>query len=197
MLLNGIDKLDELTGLAAGRRAAVLTNSAARNRDGLGVLEALAAAGIHPVLLFSPEHGFGADADAGAEVDDSTQGTAALRCISLYGARKNIPAEALELFDVLIADLPDVGIRYYTYASTLFDAIADCAAAGREVIILDRANPLGCGILEGPLLEMRHASIVGRYPVPVRHGMTLGEYAECAHRHFGLAPGGWTGWISL
>jgi uncharacterized protein YbbC (DUF1343 family) len=189
MLKNGIDNPQLLAAMLGGRRAALLSNSAARNRNGENSVQVLKQAGIRLEVLFSPEHGFGADAEAGAHVEDANDNAYTLPCISLYGAHSHIPEEAMQRFDVLVADLPDVGVRYYTYASTLFDAMADCAAAGREVIILDRANPLGSAILEGPLLDTQYASIVGRFPVPVRHGLTIGEYAEMAVHRFGIAPG--------
>ena len=187
---NGIDRL--LTEFALqeplrGKRLALLTNNQVRTADGRRGVDALREAGLDLVLLFSPEHGLGGSAEAGAAVDDSRDPVTGLECISLYGSQKDIPNEAFAHFDLLLIDLPDVGVRYYTYPDTAFHALDSCAKAQVPVVLLDRANPLGRTV-EGPLIEPQLCSIVGRYPVPVRHGLTLGEYARLAIERFGLAP---------
>lgn len=187
---NGIDRLlteAQLRTPLRGKRLALLTNDQVRTVDGRRGLDALRDAGLDLVLLFSPEHGLAGSAEAGASIDDSHDAATGLPCISLYGNHKDIPGEAFERFDLLLIDLPDVGVRYYTYPDTAFHALDSCAHAHCPVILLDRANPLGRTV-EGPLIEPQLCSIVGRYPVPVRHGLTLGEYARLAIDRFGLAP---------
>lgn len=171
-----------------GRRCAFLTNAGALAADGTRSIETLLKYGVNVSLLFSPEHGLGATAADGAEVSDGVDAATGIQVVSLYGQHKEVPQETLSLFDTMVVDLPDVGVRYYTYPDTLFNVMEACASAGKSVVVLDRANPLG-GIVEGPCLEDGFQSVVGRYPVPVRHGMTLGEYAQFAVAKFGLAPG--------
>lgn len=169
-----------------GRRCAFLTNAGALALDGSRSVDALLRHGVEISLLFSPEHGLAATAADGAEVSDGIDCATGIPVVSLYGQHKEVPAEALSCFDTMIVDLPDVGVRYYTYPDTLFTVMESCASAGKPVVILDRANPLGSAV-EGPCLEEGFRSVVGRYPVPVRHGLTLGEYALLAVRKYGLA----------
>jgi len=171
-----------------GRRCALLTNAGAVTADGTRVVDALQTAGINLTLLFSPEHGLAGTVADGVEVSENRDVASGLPVVSLYGKTKEIPQENLDDFDVMLIDLPDVGVRYYTYPDTVFKVLDSCARAGKGAIILDRANPLGKA-LEGPLLEDGNQSDVGRFPVPVRHGMTLGEYAKLAIQEFGVAPG--------
>ena len=187
MIHNGIDLIRNHLELFEGKRCAMLTNACATNANGIRSVDAAIACGIRMTTLFSPEHGMNGAADAGAAVDDSRDAATGLPVTSLFGGRSHIPTAMFETFDMMIADMPDVGVRFYTYPATLFDVMEDCAAASCPVVILDRANPLGRKV-EGPVLEPAFASIVGRYPVPIRHGMTLGEYAMLAQSRFGLAP---------
>ncbi len=190
MLLNGIDQLEDALPLLRGQRVALLTHNGATTIAGQRSIEAMLDAGVNLTLLMAPEHGLTASAAAGEDIADGYDCVSDLPCFSLYGnRRKEIPAEVLDSFDILAADLSDVGVRYYTYPATLFSALDSCAAAGKGAVIFDRANPLGSEILEGPILEIEHASIVGRCPVPVRHGMTLGRYAEFAQRNCGVGRG--------
>lgn len=182
----GIDQLP-IEGLA-GRRCALLTNAGALAADGSRSLDALIGSGVAITMLFSPEHGLAATVADGVEVSDCRDAATGLPVISLYGQHKDIPPEAFAEFDTMVVDLPDVGVRYYTYPDTLFTVMEACALAKKPVVILDRANPLGSAV-EGPCLEDGFRSAVGRFPVPVRHGMTLGEYAMMAMGRFGLAPG--------
>lgn len=189
-LLNGIDRIEAALPLLRGRKTALLTHAGAVSVDGRRAVEVLQDAGVELTLLFSPEHGLSGTADAGAAVADDIDSRSGLKCLSLYGsAGQGITPESLEFFEVLAVDLADVGVRWYTYPATLFSALEKCASAGKSALIFDRANPLGNTRLEGPLLDPAFASIVGRYPVPVRHGMTLGSYARFAQRHFGMAAG--------
>ncbi|MBP8128272.1 MAG: DUF1343 domain-containing protein [Candidatus Hydrogenedentes bacterium] len=158
----------------AGARTAVLTNNAAINEAGLRIREALQ---LHSEMMlrriYSPEHGYDGAAEAGAAVV-SQQG--ALPITSLYGTRRRPTAEELRETDFFVIDLPDVGARYYTYAHTMKDCLRACAESGTPVLVLDRPNPLGGAVLEGPVAQHGDSPVCWG-AVPVRHGMTLGEIA--------------------
>lgn len=161
------------------RRAGLVTNDAARLAGNYKTRSrtALLDAGVPIVRLFSPEHGLTANAADGAAVSDGVDAATGLPVVSLYGATMAPPATTLADLDVMLFDVPDVGARFYTYTWTLTHVMDACAAAGVPLYILDRPNPLG-GLIEqaeGPLLEARHCSFVGRHTIPVRHSLTLGE----------------------
>ena len=178
----GIDCWQEAGNWLSGRRVALLTNGAARDARGRRCVEALREGGVDLRLLFSPEHGLAGAAEAGAKVEDGRDAVSGLPCVSLYGSHSEIPEDLADGFDVLAADLPDVGVRYYTYPRTLFQAISWCRRHGKPAVLFDRANPLG-NLVEGPRLDPAFASIVGQDAVPVRHGLTLGGYARFALNH--------------
>ncbi len=166
---------------------ALLTNDAARDSSGVRTTDRLRQGGVNLALLLSPEHGLAGSLPAGEEVPDGRDASTGLPVVSLYGKEKSLPEDAWKRFQVLLIDLPDVGVRYYTYAHTVFQVLKGCAAHGVRACLLDRPNPLG-RILEGPLLEPSLRSDVGACAVPVRHGMSLGEYALYAHAHEGVFP---------
>ncbi len=127
--------------------------------------------------VFAPEHGFRGKADAGELVKDGVDTKTGLPIISLYGKNKKPSKQQLKGLDMLVFDIQDVGARFYTYISSLHYVMEACAEAGIPLIILDRPNPNG-HYIDGPILEMEHKSFVGMHPVPVVHGMTVGEYAQ-------------------
>ncbi len=127
--------------------------------------------------IFAPEHGFRGTADAGEHIVDGTDTKTGLPIISLYGNNKKPKTEQLAGLDVLIFDLQDVGARFYTYISSLHYIMESCAENNIKLIILDRPNPNG-SIVDGPILEKEYSSFVGMHPIPVLHGMTIGEYAK-------------------
>lgn len=131
---------------------------------------------IQIVKIYAPEHGFRGTADAGEVIVDGKDYKTGLPIISLYGNNKKPTPEQLSGIDVLVFDLQDVGARFYTYISSLHYIMEACAENGIELIILDRPNPNGI-IVDGPILEQEHSSFVGMHPVPILHGMTIGEYA--------------------
>jgi uncharacterized protein YbbC (DUF1343 family) len=131
---------------------------------------------INLVKIFAPEHGFRGTADAGEHIKDSKDAKTGLPILSLYGNNKKPTAEQLKGIDVLIFDLQDVGARFYTYISHLHYIMEACAENNVSLILLDRPNPNG-GIVDGPILNPDYSSFVGMHPVPVLHGMTIGEYA--------------------
>ena len=188
MILNGIDNLPALQALLGGARVALLTNAGARDAQGRRTADALLENGFNVTQLFAPEHGLGGLAAAGEAVGDETDAATGLPVASLYGEHREIPSALADRFDVLAVDLPDVGVRYYTYPDTLFRVMESCARLKRSVVVLDRPSPLG-RVCQGPLLDMRFASDVGAASVPVRHGFSLGEYAAFAQSRCGRATG--------
>lgn len=157
-----------------GKRIALLTNQGAIDQIGRPILDVLALeSDISVARLFSPEHGFTGQAEAGEKV--GTQ-RSSIPLVSLYGDRSKPDAAELRGIDLFVVDLPDIGARYYTYMATMKDCMAACAAAKVPVHVLDRPNPLGGTILEGPVAT-KTGSLVCSAPIPIRHGMTLGELA--------------------
>jgi uncharacterized protein YbbC (DUF1343 family) len=132
---------------------------------------------ISVTKVFAPEHGFRGKADAGELVKDGVDTKTGLPIISLYGKNKKPSKDQLEGLDVIVFDIQDVGARFYTYISSLHYVMEACAEAGIPLLILDRPNPNG-HYIDGPILEMEHSSFVGMHPIPVVHGMTIGEYAQ-------------------
>ncbi len=127
--------------------------------------------------IFSPEHGFRGSADAGEQVSSSKDSKTGVPILSLYDGKERMPSKkAMEQFDVLLVDIQDVGLRFYTYYITMVRLMDACAIYNKTMIILDRPNPNG-HYVDGPILDMKHKSGVGHLPIPVVHGMTLGELA--------------------
>ena len=141
------------------------------------LLDVLLDKGVNVTAVFSPEHGFRGLADAGELVDSGTDEKTGIPVVSLYGRGSHTPTAAdMDLFDVLLVDIQDVGLRYYTYYITMQRMMEACAQYGRQVIVLDRPNPNGFYV-DGPVLDMKYKSGIGSLPVCMVHGMTLGELA--------------------
>ncbi|MFY7672261.1 exo-beta-N-acetylmuramidase NamZ domain-containing protein [Tenacibaculum sp. MEBiC06402] len=132
---------------------------------------------IEVVKVFAPEHGFRGKADAGEHIKDGIDSKTGLPIISLYGKNKKPSKEQLTNIDVVVFDIQDVGVRFYTYISTLHYIMEACAENNIPLILLDRPNPNG-HYIDGPLLESEHKSFVGMHPIPVVYGMTIGEYGK-------------------
>ena len=141
------------------------------------LVDTLLSLGVDLRKVFAPEHGFRGTADAGEAVEDGKDPRTGLPVISLYGNNKKPTAQQLAGLDVLIFDLQDVGARFYTYISTLHYVMEAAAENNIQVIVFDRPNPNG-HYIDGPVLEPEHKSFVGMHPIPVVHGMTIGEYAK-------------------
>jgi len=145
---------------------------------GQHILDALVERGVQVEAVFCPEHGFRGTEDAGAGVGDSVDEETGVPVISLYGSGKRGPDDGdMDRFDILVVDIQDVGLRYYTYNITMYGLMEACAAQGKEVLILDRPNPNGFYV-DGPILQDEYRSGVGMLPIPVVHGMTFGELAR-------------------
>jgi uncharacterized protein YbbC (DUF1343 family) len=184
----GVERLVEDPALISGRRFAALANQASVTSDLVPAWRALAGVGGRLVRIFAPEHGLWGVAEDMEEVSDEREPVLGVPVISLYGAAAETLSprpEHLEGLDALVVDLPDIGCRYYTFAATMAHAMAACEAAGVEVIVCDRPNPIGGLALEGGPVAEGLRSLVSELPVPVRHGMTLGELALLlkAERH--------------
>jgi uncharacterized protein YbbC (DUF1343 family) len=169
------EHLDEL----AGQNIGLVMNPTARV-DGVHMLDTLMALGLPVKALFAAEHGFRGSQGAGEIIQDGLDEATGLPVFSLYGATKKPSAQMLEEIDVLLFDMQDVGARFYTYNSTMKYVIEAAAEQGIEVWILDRPNPLGGDYVAGWVLEPEYNSFVGTYPIPIAHGLTLGELAQMA-----------------
>ncbi len=178
-VLTGIDVLarDGFRQLA-GRRVGLITNHTGRDGQGRSTASLLAAAeGATLAALFSPEHGAAGRLDQEHVPDDRDTATG-LPVKSLYGATRRPTKEMLAGIDTLVFDIQDIGCRFYTYVSTLLEAMKAAAEHGVAVVVLDRPNPLGGSAMAGPLVDAGSESFVGCHPIPVRHGMTVGELAR-------------------
>ena len=171
----GAARTAEYLPLLHEKQVAVVGNHTSRI-GGAHLVDSLLLMGVNVVKVFSPEHGFRGKADAGQKVDDKIDLVTGLPIISLYGNhRKPQPAD-LENVDVVVFDIQDVGARFYTYISTMSLVMEACAENDIPVVVLDRPNPNGFYV-DGPVLKEEQSSFVGMHPVPVVHGMTVGEYA--------------------
>jgi uncharacterized protein YbbC (DUF1343 family) len=132
--------------------------------------------GVQLVAIFSPEHGFRGNLDE-SNIGHTTDSATGLPIYSLYGAQREPTPEMLGQIDVLLCDLQDIGARTYTYISTILHAMRAAAGVGLDVVVLDRPNPIGGELVQGPVLDTAFATYVGMLPVPLRHGMTMGELA--------------------
>lgn len=181
-VIYGDERFDSYIPLTEGRRVALYSNHTGivgGEEEGSGehILDALIDRGVEVTLIFSPEHGFRGNADAGENVDDSTDESTGIRIVSLSGSgTDHLKDESMDAFDVLIVDIQDVGARFYTYYITMYYLMDACAGRDKQVIILDRPNPNGFYV-DGPILKDEYRSGVGIIPVPIVHGMTLGELA--------------------
>ncbi len=161
------------------KRVGLVMNPTARV-NGVHMLDTLLHSGVNVTALFAPEHGFRGDAGAGEIIKDGVDEATGLTVYSLYGKNKKPSSEMLSNIDVLIFDMQDVGARFYTYNSTMKYVIEAASENDKEVWILDRPNPAGGNYVSGWVLEDEHQSFVGTYPIPIAHGLTLGELALMA-----------------
>lgn len=165
--------LDDLKG----QRVGLVMNPTARV-DGTHMLDTLLARNVNITALFAPEHGFRGEAGAGEVIEDGVDRQTGLPVYSLYGETKKPTSEMLQDIDILLFDMQDVGARFYTYNVTLGLLLEAAAGNGIPVWVLDRPNPAGGEYVAGWILEEQYKSFVGAYPIPMAHGMTLGELAK-------------------
>ena len=176
-LQTGADNYEKYLPLIKDKKVGIVTNQTGILSDKTHLVDFLLSKGIKIQTIFAPEHGFRGTADAGEHLIDGKDIKTGLPIVSLYGDNKKPKPEQLAGIDILIFDLQDVGARFYTYISSLHYVMESCAENGISLIVFDRPNPNG-SIIDGPVLEKEFSSFVGMHPVPVLHGMTIGEYAQ-------------------
>lgn len=175
-IITGADQVETYLPYLKGKRIGMVVNPTSIIGDKPSV-DSLLALGVKIVKVFGPEHGFRGDASAGVTVDDSFDAKTGLPVISLYGKNHKPRKEDLKDIDLMIYDIQDVGARFYTYINTLQHVMEACAENNKELMILDRPNPNGFYV-DGPILEPQLKSGIGVNPIPIVHGLTVGEYAQ-------------------
>nr|WP_233530471.1 DUF1343 domain-containing protein [Gelidibacter salicanalis] len=184
----GANQTENYIKLLRGKRVGVVGNQSSvifkdgnrKNAKGTAythLVDSLLSLNINVKKVFSPEHGFRGTADAGEEIKDGLDPKTNLPIVSLYGDNKKPTPAQLQGLNILVFDIQDVGVRFYTYISTLHYVMEACAEANIPLLILDRPNPNG-HYIDGPILEKTHTSFVGMHPIPIAHGMTIAEYAQ-------------------
>ena len=183
----GANKTNTYLPLLKGKKVGVVANQTSvifkdevRNtkleNSYIHLVDSLLSLEVDIQKVFAPEHGFRGEADAGEEVADGKDKKTGIPIISLYGKNKKPSKEQLEGLDILVFDIQDVGVRFYTYISTLHYVMEACAENNIELIVLDRPNPNG-SYIDGPTMEPENTSFLGMHTIPLVHGMTIGEYA--------------------
>ena len=196
-IITGAENFEEYLPLLKNKKVGVVTNqtgivsyiseynssskpgeiSLKHKTDSTSVVDFLIYKGVNVQKIYAPEHGFRGKADAGELIKDGKDTKTGLPIISLYGDNKKPKPEQLEGIEILIFDLQDVGARFYTYISSLHYVMEACAENNIPLIVFDRPNPNGA-IIDGPILEKEYTSFIGMHPIPVLHGMTIGEYGK-------------------
>ena len=175
-IITGAKQPEKYLPLLKGKRVGILANPTTvigQNH----LVDFLISKGISVTRIFGPEHGFRGNASAGVNVDDEKYPATGVKVVSLYGVKRKPSPEDMAEVDVMIFDVQDVGVRFYTYINVLRDVMESCAAFDKELIILDRPNPNGY-LIDGPILDMNLKSGIGQFPIPIAHGLTIGEFAQ-------------------
>ncbi|PPA69265.1 exo-beta-N-acetylmuramidase NamZ family protein [Jeotgalibacillus proteolyticus] len=173
--------------LVEGKKVGLITNPTGVDQELTSIVDLLYNdPGIELTALYGPEHGVRGSAQAGEYVESYTDEKTGLPVYSLYGQTRKPTPEMLENIDVLVFDIQDVGARFYTYIYTMAYAMEAAKENNIPIIVLDRPNPIAGTKVEGPVLDMKYASFVGNYAIPLRHGMTVGELALLFNKEFGI-----------
>jgi uncharacterized protein YbbC (DUF1343 family) len=175
----GAEQTEKYVPYLKGKRVAILANLTSII-DETHLVDSLKTLGVNIVKVFGPEHGFRGNTSAGTHVADETDAVTGIPVISLYGKKNKPSKEDLADVDVLIYDLQDVGCRFYTNINALARLMEACYENGKELLILDRPNPNGY-LVDGPVLDMKLKSGIGMFPIPISHGLTVGEFAQMAN----------------
>jgi len=184
----GAERPDVYVPLLQGKRVALLSNQTGMVGD-KHTLDVMLEHGVNVVTIFSPEHGFRGKADAGEHVSSSVDEQTGIPIASLYDGKTPMPSrQVMDSIDVIVTDIQDVGLRFYTYYITMINLMDAAVTYGKEFVVLDRPNPNGMYV-DGPVLDMSLKSGVGRLPIPTVHGMTLGELARMANGEGWLKDG--------
>jgi uncharacterized protein YbbC (DUF1343 family) len=184
-IITGADQTSAYLPYLKGKKVGMLVNrtSIIGNQS---IVDSLLALKVDIKLIFGPEHGFRGNASNGAKVGDEIDPATGIRIVSLYGKKKKPTQKEMAAIDIMLFDIQDVGCRFYTNINTLRDVMEACAEYGKELIILDRPNPNG--YVDGPILDMKLKSGIGQFPIPITHGMTIGEFAQMINGE-GWIPG--------
>lgn len=164
-------------GVVTNQSGLIFTSDTHNKKQSVHLVDSLRIANINVVRVFSPEHGFRGNADAGENVLDGKDPKTGLPIVSLHGKSKKPSQQQLDGLDIILFDIQDVGVRFYTYISTLTYVMEAAAEKGIPVIVLDRPNP-NAHYIDGPTMEPEHTSFLGMHTVPLVYGMTIGEYAQ-------------------
>lgn len=175
-IMTGAEQTGQYLSMLDGKRVALVANPTSVIGKEL-LVDSLRSLGVKIVKVFGPEHGFRGTASAGATVADSVDAKTGIPEISLYGKKSKPSKEDLADVDLVIFDIQDVGARFYTYINLLAKVMESCAENDKELLILDRPNPNGFSV-DGPILDMKFKSGIGMFPIPITHGMTMGELAR-------------------
>ncbi len=191
-IYTGAQQTERYLNLLKDKQIAIVSNPTSvifnKERKAIHLVDTLQSHDINIKKVFAPEHGFRGTADAGEVIKDGIDIKSGLPIISLYGKNKKPNDKMLEGLDLIIFDIQDVGARFYTYISTLHYVMEACAEADIPILILDRPNPNG-HYVDGPVLDLNYKSFVGLHPIPIVHGMTIGEYAQMINGEKWLANG--------
>ena len=184
----GAARTDEYVPLLKGKRVALMSNQTGMVGD-KHTLDLMVERGVNVVTIFSPEHGFRGNADAGEHVSSSVDEKTGIPIASLYDGKSPMPSkEVMDGIDIIVTDIQDVGLRFYTYYVTMINLMDAAVTYNKQFMVLDRPNPNGMYV-DGPILDMTLKSGVGRLPIPTVHGMTLGELAQMANGEGWLKDG--------
>lgn len=172
----GAEQTAKYIPLLKGKRVAIMANQTSIVGSS-HLVDSLVKLGVNIVKVFGPEHGFRGNASAGVHVADENDPATGIPVISLYGKKNKPSKEDMADVDILIYDLQDVGVRFYTNINALARLMEACAENGKEMLLLDRPNPNGY-LVDGPVLDMKYKSGIGMFPIPMAHGLTVGEFAQ-------------------
>lgn len=175
----GAEQTEKYLPLLKGKRVAIMANQTSIIGK-THLVDSLRTLGVNIVKIFGHEHGFRGSASAGAAVTDEIDAATGIKIISLYGAKNKPTKEDLADVDILIWDMQDVGCRFYTQINALSRLMEACYENEKELLILDRPNPNGY-LIDGPILDMKYKSGIGMFPIPMSHGLTIGEFAQMAN----------------
>lgn len=178
-ILTGAEQVDKYLPYLKDKRVAIMANPTSIIGK-THLVDSLEKLGVNIVKVFGPEHGFRGNASAGIHVADEVDQATGIPIISLYGKKNKPSQEDMADVDVLIYDLQDVGVRFYTNINALSRLMKACAESDKEMLILDRPNPNGY-LIDGPILDMKYKSGIGMFPLPMSHGLTVGEFAQMAN----------------
>lgn len=175
--VSGINFTEDYYPLITNKRVGLIVNQTSVFTDGTHLVDSLVSSGVNIVKIFAPEHGFRGTASAGETIKDGVDDKTGKQIVSLYGKNKKPTVKDMQGIDIVIFDIQDVGVRFYTYISTLEYVMEAAAENSVDMIILDRPNPNG-NFIDGPVLEDEFRSFVGMQNIPVVYAMTIGEYGE-------------------